>query len=285
MYPIDTETATDDHKFVNKNPDATPPVLATDLSAEWFNCIQEELLNILAGVGLSPDAANNAQVWDALKKIGINCVYAEASDDPEEPNAGDISSSGFDGSKVIFHDESDFSIEAMKTGSLLVVVPIWNAESSVDHITVSYNNNNIRIEKWNLYIGLVANGAIDDLAVLGARIPFLRNNGKGLTVGELVAGAVKSTKRYEASLVSFSYVDMLTIPDWELASNWEVGQVKRVCCVNASSSGSWVPYMYDNNSNASHAIFYPQMFCEFMCIGTRTVDDKTYAVLVTNGKA
>ena len=283
MYPIDTVTATDDHKFTNGNPSATPPVLPTNCNAEWFNCIQEELLNILAGVGITPDAANNAQVWDALKKLGVQCVYAEASDDPENTTAGDISSSVFNGSKVIFHDVSDFSVEVMKTGSLLVIIPLW-VDASTDHITVSYNSNNIRIEKWNIYIGLVANGSVDGLAVLGARIPFLRNGGKDLTVRELVASAVKSTKWYEVGLISFEYVDMLTIPDWELASNWEYCQVKRVFCPGASDTGSLVPYMYDSGSNAAFAVFYPKTFVEFMCIGTRVVDNKTYAILITNNK-
>lgn len=278
MYPIDTETATDDHKFVNRNLDATPPVLATDLSAEWFNCIQEELLNILAGVGISPDAANNAQVWDALKKIGINCVYAEASSDPEEPNAGDISSSGFDGSKVIFHDESDFSIEAMKTGSLLVIVPLWNAASSVDHITVSYNNNNIRIEKWNVYIGLVANGAIDDLAVLGSRIPFLRNGGKGLTVGELVAGSLKCDEVIDNNIVSFTYdaEDADSWQEWQLSSNWKNRQVKRVYATNDNEVSIFC-------NGIGTVKFKKGCYKEFVCIGFVTVDETEYAKFIMNG--
>lgn len=278
MYPINTETATDDHKFVNANPDATPPVLATDLSAEWFNCIQEELLNILAGVGISPDAANNAQIWDALKKIGINCVYAEASDDPEEPNAGDISSSGFDGSKIVFHDESDFSIEAMKTGSLLVIVPLWNAASSVDHITVSYNNNNIRIEKWNVYIGLVTNGAIDDLAVLGSRIPFLRNGGKGLTVGELVAGSVKYNEIIDNNVVSFTYdaEDEDSWQEWQLSSNWKNRQVKKIYATNDDEVSIFC-------NGIGTVKFKKGCYKEFVCVGFVTVGEIEYAKFIMNG--
>lgn len=284
MYYITTETATQNHEFTDG--DEAQSIPPTDLNALWFNTIQRELLNVLSKLGISPDPANFEQIWDALKKIGIQCVYAEETQDENDTDVsipGDISSSVFDGSKVIFHDASDFSIEQMKTGSLLVVIPLW-ANASADHITVSYYGNNIRIEKWNIFIGLVANGSVDSLAVLGTRIPFLRNGGKGLTVGELVAGAVKSTKRYEVGLVSFEYVDMLTFPDWQLASNWEYGQVKRVFCPGASSSGSLVPYMYDSGSTAAFAAFYPQIFIEFMCIGTRVVEDKTYAILVTNGK-
>lgn len=70
MHRIDSSTATPDNRFTEGNP--TIPVPATTVTAAWFNSAQEELIAILAAVGITPDKANDAQVVDAIKALIID---------------------------------------------------------------------------------------------------------------------------------------------------------------------------------------------------------------------
>ena len=279
MYWITTETATQNHEFTDG--DQSQSIPETDLNALWFNTIQRELLNVLAALNITPNVSNFAQIWDALKMIGVRAVYSSDST---------VSTSEFDGSLVIFHSVADFQINSLKTKSLLVVVPTWTA-ASANYITFRYGEQNIRLYKGFVYVGIVANGTIDNLSVFGIRLPMAIDN-KNLYVGNLNADKVVSDKRFEKALTVFEYSDEIDESgvekwrSWELASNWEVGQVKRVYCSNAGT-GQMVYVHFDAESNPRQVKFKENCYLEFLCIGTRScVNDgvtTTYAILLVNG--
>lgn len=62
-----TSTATSDGLFTNGS--VATGVSPTILDAGWFNTVQNELVNIVQGAGLSLDDSNDAQVFEALKKL------------------------------------------------------------------------------------------------------------------------------------------------------------------------------------------------------------------------
>lgn len=73
---------------------------------------------------------------------------------------------------------------------------------------------------------------------------------------------------------------------WQLAENWEVGQVRRVYCSNAANAPN--VYVYYNTAGNYKAVkFAAESFREFVCIGTHTetINDVAYefAALVVNG--
>ena len=279
MYWITTETANQDHEFTDGDEGQAIP--ATDLNAAWYNMIQRELLSILAGLNIAPDENNFAQIWDAMKTIGIRAVYSE----------GDVVTSGFDGSVVIFHDASDFNVGNLKTRSLLIVVPMWN-DDSPDYIVFHYGSQNHQIKKGFFFIGMTANGSVEDLSIIGVDLPRAFN-GKDLMIGTLNADEVKATSRYEKQLVQFEYSDEIDSSgvekwrSWQLMANWKVGQVKRVYCVSTNATQSVFVY-YDSVLNPKIVIFQKNGFLEFLCTGARSVvvDGVTYnyAVLLVNGK-
>lgn len=280
MYPITTETATAEHEFTDG--DELQSIPPTDLNAQWFNTVQRELLNVLSKLGISPDPANFEQIWDCLKTIGVRAIYSES----------DVVTSGFDGSVIIFHSASSFDIGALKTRSLIVVVPMWGDDSPAS-IVIHYGSQNHQIKKGFFFIGMAANGSIEDLSLIGIDLPRAFN-GNDLNVGVLNASKVKATKRFEAGLVSFEYNTESVDPEtgladwqaWQMFENWEVGQVKRVYCSNAGTSTN-VPIFYDETSSYKTVPFYKNGYREFVCVGSRDVvsgeDTLTYAVLLVNG--
>lgn len=276
MHKINTETATSGGEFTDGDEgQAIPP---TDLNAAWFNSVQRELIAILTGMGVSPDPNNDGQLWAALQKIGIRCDY---SDDDE------VSVSGFSGATAIFHSASDFDIVGLVAkGSLVVIAPYWS-DASPSSISVGYNTGSITIRKWNVFVGFAMNGE-DDLNLAGVYIPMLGSSGK-LVVGALEAASVKATKRFETSFVDFEYTTdqegLQGQQAWQLASNWEVGQVKRVRCTNAQSGGTQVTVFGNSSGNYSQIVFYPYSFREFVCVGTYETTGYTWAILAVNGKA
>ena len=278
MYGITTETATQDHEFTDG--DESQLIPPTDFNALWCNTIQRELLNILSGLEIAPNAANFAQIWDALKMIGVRAVYSNS----------DVATNKFDGSTVIFHDVSNFNINTLKTKAVLVVVPLWT-ENSAAEITFRYGSQNHKIKKGFFYIGMVANGSVDGLLIVGVDLPRAFN-GKDLMIGTLNADAVKAGKRFETGITTFEYSDDIDSSglekwrSWQLAGNWEIGQVKRVHCLNAGNS-TQVFVFYDTSANYSAVVFRKNNFLEFVCIGTCnvTINDIpcTFAVLLVNG--
>lgn len=67
MHRIDGAGATSDNKFTEGNP--TTGVMATTVTADWCNSVQEEILAVLAAANIEPNKANNAQLLAAMRAI------------------------------------------------------------------------------------------------------------------------------------------------------------------------------------------------------------------------
>lgn len=277
MHKINTDTATSGGEFTDGDEgQAIPP---TDLNAAWFNSVQRELCNIVTGAGGSLDPSNDAQLWAVLKKIGFRVDYS---------NDGDVDVSGFSGNTAIFHSASNFDIEGIVVkGSLVVIAPYWR-DDSPNLISVGYNTGSISIKKWSVFVGFAMNGD-DDLDLAGVYIPMLSGTSGKLTVGALEAASVKATKRFETAFVDFEYTtdqpELQGQQAWQLAENWEVGQVKRVRCKNAQAGGTEVTTFGDSSGSYAQVKFYPYSFREFVCVGTYTTTGYTWAILAVNGRA
>ena len=275
MHKINTDTATSGGEFTDG--DELQSIAPTDLNAAWFNSVQREIIAILTAFNISPDPSNDAQLWTALQKMGVRCDFS----DEEE-----IDVRGFSGTTVIFHSAADFDIVGTLTkGSVVIIAPYWTDASS-SSISVGYNSSSTSIRKYSIFVGFAANGE-DDLQLAGVFVPMLGSSGK-LTVGALEAASVKATKRFETSFVDFEYTtdepELQGQQAWQLASNWEVGQVKRVRCTNAQSGGTQVTVFGNSSGNYSQIVFYPYSFREFVCVGTYETTGYTWAILAVNGK-
>lgn len=277
MHKINTDTATSGGEFTDGDEgQAIPP---TDLNAAWFNSVQRELCNIVTESGGSLDPSNDAQLWAVLKKIGFRVDYS---------NDDNVDVSDFSGNTAIFHSASDFDIDGIVAkGSLVVIAPYWR-DGSPNSISVGYNTGSISIKKWSVFVGFAMNGD-DDLDLAGVYIPMLSGTSGKLTVGALEASSVKAGKRFETAFVDFEYTtdqsELQGQQAWQLAENWEVGQVKRVRCTNAQAGGTQVTTFGDSSGTFSQVTFYPYSFREFVCVGTYTTTGYTWAVLAVNGKA
>ena len=280
MHKINTETATQNGEFTDG--DEQQAIAPTDLNAAWFNSVQRELCNVVTEAGGSLDPSNDAQLWAVLKKLGFRVDYS---------NDGDVDVSDFSGNTAIFHSASDFDIDGIVAkGGLVVIAPYWR-DDSPNSISVGYNTGSISIKKWSVFVGFAMNGD-DGLDLAGGYIPMLSGTSGKLTVGALEAASVKAGKRFETSFVDFEYTTdqegLQGQQAWQLASNWEVGQVKRVRCTNAQSGGTQVTVFGNSSGNYSQIVFYPYSFREFVCVGTYTTTGTisyTWAVLAVNGKA
>lgn len=278
MHKIDTDTAVDG-EFTDG--DGTVENPATDLNAAWFNSVQRELIAALAGVSISPNASDDAQLWEALQKIGIRCLYSDT----------DVDVSGFTGATVIFHHASDFDIVGgLSAKSFVVIVPFWTANSPAT-ISVTYNGEDTDIGKYQAFIGFAANG-FDELELAGIFVPMISSEGLGgeITIGGLNAGFVKATKRFETALVEFVYEDAGEGDDidpwreWQLKSAWQVGQVKRVRCTNIDDTFQTVGVYTSTTGTVSYIRFFKPGFREFICVGEYDAPDgNKYAVLLVNG--
>lgn len=67
MHRIDGPGATVDNKFTEGNP--TTAVPATDVTDDWLNDVQEELISILAAAGITPVKGDQNQVLEALEAL------------------------------------------------------------------------------------------------------------------------------------------------------------------------------------------------------------------------
>ena len=214
-----------------------------------------------------------------LKKLGFRVDYS---------NDGDVDVSDFSGNTAIFHSASDFDIDGVVAKGSLVVIALYWRDDSPNSISVGYNTGSISIKKWSVFVGFAMNGD-DDLDLAGVYIPMLSGTSGKLTVGALEAASVKAGKRFETSFVDFEYTtdqpELQGQQAWQLASNWDIGQVKRVRCTNAQAGGTQVTTFGDSSGSFSQVTFYPYSFREFVCIGTYTTTGYTWAVLAVNGKA
>lgn len=67
MHRIDGEGATNDNKFTEGNP--STGALATTVTADWCNAVQEEIIAVLTEAGIAPVKANNGQLVAAILSL------------------------------------------------------------------------------------------------------------------------------------------------------------------------------------------------------------------------
>lgn len=308
MHKIDTDTATENNEFTDGNEQATPPVAPTDLNAAWFNSFQRELIATLVLSGASPDPANDAQLLDVLKKIGIKSgVWGT------DVAAGkDVVTTVFNGSHVIFHTAEDFTIGALKNGSVVVVIPYWDDDSAPASITVNYTSSSYQftIKKGMMLIGVVGNGtaSYNGAQIVARYAPIMLNrdgdvklydvNANKLVVSTSVSAATISATLLQAvgavfnSLQSTRYIDAGMVhfdssdaSSWMLKTEWSLNQVKRVYRDDASTSGTGysVNVPYDSEGNVREVSFRQGSYVEFMCVGYCNIGGTDFAVLLNNG--
>lgn len=282
MHKINTETATQNGEFTDG--DELQSIAPTDLNAAWFNSVQRELCNIVTEAGSSLDPSDDTQLWAALQKIGFRCVFVDD---------GALDVSGFSGATAIFCTAADLTITGgLSNNSLILIVPLWT-NSAGDSIAVSYGGENLVINKWQMFVGFAANG---DIQLSGVFVPMFGGDRSAplrvasLTAGLVNATTVKAVNRFDEGVVLFENrfdegVDLQEWQTWQLASNWQVKQVKRVICTNAAAGGTAILTFGTTSGGQSSVKFYPASYREFMCIGTYETGGVTFAVLAVNGKA
>lgn len=69
MHRIDGPGATVDNKFTEGNPATAVP--ATDVTGDWLNDVQEELLSVLVAAGIAPVKGTQNQILLALRAAGV----------------------------------------------------------------------------------------------------------------------------------------------------------------------------------------------------------------------
>lgn len=267
MYHITTPTATSGHEFTDGN-ESIPP---TDLNALWFNMIQRELLAVLTGAGLAPDASDFTQVWQSISKVGIKNLYSDDST---------VNVSNFAGSTIIFHTSSNFAISGtINKYALLVVIPTWG-DNSPAYIDFTYGGISKRIFKNNIFVGFAYNETV--LKFYGVTIPIL-NAHNALTVQSIqYSGVIDNGVVYFENSSEIDSSGVEKFYSWQLMQNWSVGQVKKVICLDANLSAD-VGVYYDDESVRGLVRFLKQGYREFLCVGSRVSGDYTYAILKVNG--
>ena len=280
MYYITTDTATEEHECTDG--DESQLIPATDMNADWFNMIQRELQNVVLGGELELDQSDDGQVWKVIEKLGIRrFVTSDATVD-----IGD-----YKGSLFIIHDVSNFTLSStVAVNSLVVVIPLW-ADNSPSSFTFTYNGQSITIRKGQMMVGWALNVPASPIKMVAVALPIFF--GGKMELGNVNASSLKTSKFLDAGFVSFEFSDdvdpelgMTEWKAWQMAENWEVGQVKRVYCSNVSTVRK-VPVFYDAESSWENVPFYKNGYREFVCVGTRSVTEgeisRTYAVLLVDG--
>lgn len=281
MYYINTDTATEEHKFTDGNESELIP--ATDLNAAFFNMIQSELQNVVLGGGLELDPSDDSQVWKVIEKLGLKSIVS---------NDATVNIGNYKGGLLIIHNPSNFTLSStIYTNSPVVIIPMW-ADGSPESFNFVYNNQILTIKKGQMIIGWALNlPGVGTVQMAALAIPVFFS-GK-MKLGDVNASSLKTSKFLDAGFVSFEFSDdvdpelgMTEWKAWQIAENWEVGQVKRVYCSNVSTVRN-VPVYYDADSSWKMVPFYKNSYREFRCVGTRSVTEdeisRTYAVLLVNG--
>ena len=312
MHKIDTETAGENNTFVDKDPNATPPVDGTDLNSAWFNSVQEELCNVVTGFGGTLDNSegfkNNSQILDVLQRIGVKSGIWGS----DTTNGNDVDTTVFKTSHVIFHKAENFTIGALKTGSVVMVIPYWGGPDAPASITVNYTSSSypFTIKKGQMLIGVVGNGtaSYNGVQIVARYMPIMLNpdgdvNAHDVNVNKLVASTsivtallgvtllqafnavitnIQYTKRIDAGLAHFDSSDATS---WMLKTEWSLNQVKRVYRddANVSGTGYEVNVPYDTEGSTRAVSFREGSFVEFMCVGYCNIGGTDFAVLLNNG--
>lgn len=94
MHRIDGEGATVDNKFTEGNP--STGALATTVTADWCNAVQEEILAVLAEAGITPLKTDNGQLVAAILSLIAGGGVAVTAAGVTITDAGDY----FSGSEV-----------------------------------------------------------------------------------------------------------------------------------------------------------------------------------------
>lgn len=283
MYYITTDTATEEHECTDGDESLLIP--ATDMNADWFNMIQRELQNVVLGGGLELDQSDDGQVWKVIEKLGIKSILSNDA----TVNIGD-----YKGGLLIVHSPSNFTLSStISTNSPVIIIPMW-ADGSPESFNFVYNGQILTIKKGQMIIGWALNlsgvGAVQ-MAAIAVPVFF----GGKMELGNVKALSLKTSKFLDTGFISFEYSDDVDpetgLEDWrawQMAENWEVGQVKRVYCSNVSTVRN-VPVYYDSDSSWKTVPFYKNGFREFVCVGTRSVTagetTRVYAILLCNGGA
>jgi hypothetical protein len=261
MYYITTDTATQDHEFTDG--DELQSIPPTDLNALWFNTVQRELLNILSGMGVAPNASNFGQIWEVLQKIGIKTHVSTDST---------VSISNFVGSSVFVHSASNFAISGtINAGSLVMIIPEWG-DASGESINVTYGGVALEIFKYNIFVGVALNTS--ELPLYGFQVPMKKAD-NSMEVTSLKTAALETSKVIDNNIVSFTYDanDPASYQAWQYKSNWDVGQVKKVYATNDSGC--------DVNVLGPGTVHFEKgKYKEFVCTGSYTVASLTLGEIV-----
>lgn len=67
MHRIDGQGATADNKFTEGNP--STGAVATDVTADWLNAVQEEIIAVIVAASIAPEKANNGQLLAAIVSL------------------------------------------------------------------------------------------------------------------------------------------------------------------------------------------------------------------------
>lgn len=281
MYYINTDTATEEHKFTDGNESELIP--ATDLNAAFFNMIQSELQNVVLGGGLELDPSDDSQVWKVIEKLGLKSIVS---------NDATVNIGNYKGGLLIIHNPRNFTLSStIYTNSPVVIIPMW-ADGSPESFNFVYNGQILTIKKGQMIIGWALNlPGVGTVQMAALAIPVFFS-GK-MELGNVNAVSLKTSKFFDAGFVSFEFSDdvdpelgMTEWKAWQMAENWEVGQVKRVYCTNVSTVRN-VPVYYDADSSWKMVPFYKNCYREFRCVGARSVTEdgisRMYAVLLVNG--
>lgn len=67
MHKIDGPGATPDNRFTEGDPAIALP--ATEVTADWLNAVQDEIVNVIESTGIVLDKEDNGQLLDALERV------------------------------------------------------------------------------------------------------------------------------------------------------------------------------------------------------------------------
>ena len=146
MYYINTDTATEEHKFTDGNESELIP--ATDLNAAFFNMIQSELQNVVLNVGFELDPSDDSQVWKVIEKLGLKSIVS---------NDATVNIGNYKGGLLIIHSPSNFALSStISTNSPVIIIPMW-ADGSPESFNFVYNGQILTIKKGQMIIGWALN--------------------------------------------------------------------------------------------------------------------------------
>lgn len=272
MHKIDSNTATANNEFTDGN--GTIP--DTNFNAAWCNSVQREICNAVEKSGQTLDPNNDEQLWNAIVRMGIKAFYAD----------GDFTvPSDYKGAIVLFCEAKNFTISALRSDSLIFIVPMWG--TVIDKITITYQQWTYDIPYKSGMMAVADNGFDHYTGLFGSCFP-LSGNGAVYNFKRVNAGTVQATT-YLDSVESFEYSDddAEGLQDWQkfqLASRWTNGQVKKILCTNAEDSGTDVIMYLNSQGTWKRVMFYPGSYREFIFTGeTYSSGSYVFAVLALNG--